>query len=215
LLSFQKKFLFIHFPKTGGNSIQEVLKDFSEDEIITPAAHQDGIERFEVYNKKHQLNKHAALDDYKSALDRKTYRSLFKFSVIRNPWDRMISYYFSPHRGVTEWDRGQFLELVQNLPPCRKYICETSIAEKVAKRVGFDSFIPRKKLDSDLDYLIRFEHLEDDFKIVCRKIGIPCSPLAQRNRSGRRHYSEYYDDELREGVQRRFSDEIRFGGYTF
>ena len=96
MLSLQKKFLFIHVPKTGGNSIQNILRNFSEDKIACLADHQDGFERFGVINDKYATKKHSTLDQYKKAIEPKIYQELFKFSTIRNPWDRCISFYFSP-----------------------------------------------------------------------------------------------------------------------
>src|SRR5690606_13135991 len=98
VLSDQKKFLFIHLPKTGGNSIQTLLKAYSEDKIVCLNALQDGVERFEIRNEYPSLHKHSSLSDYKRELPETTFLNLFKFSTIRNPWDRAISHYFSPHR---------------------------------------------------------------------------------------------------------------------
>jgi len=62
---------------------------------------------------------------------------------------------------------------------------------------------------------MRFEQLDNDFKVVCEKLDIPHSPLPKRNSSVRSHYSKYYDDELREIVRKKFSEEIEFGNYSF
>lgn len=215
MISIQKKFLFIHVPKTGGNSIQNVLRSYSEDEIVTLAKHQDGIERFEVRNSKYRITKHSTLSHYKSVLDAKTYDSLYKFATIRNPWDMMISYYFSPHRSASEWDRNHFISLVNSVPTLRDFICEMSFLEKLFVRTGLKTNIANRKLGEDIDFLIRFEHLGEDFESVCKRIGIPYTPLPRRNSSTRSHYSTYYDDELKEMVQKKFAEEIVIGNYRF
>jgi hypothetical protein len=68
---------------------------------------------------------------------------------------------------------------------------------------------------ANVDYIMRFESLADDFRAVCKAIGISPRTLPQYNRSGREHYSRYYDDELRELVRTRFAAEIERFNYTF
>lgn len=211
MISIRKKFLFIHVPKTGGNSIQNILRDYSEDNIVILSKYHDGFERFQVRNSKYDIRKHSTLTDYKSVLNPTTYSSLLKFATIRNPWDRLISLYFSPHRGVTEWDRNDFLALVDSTPTLRYFICE----EKVLEKLGVHKAIGNRKIGVDIDFLIRFERLHDDFKLVCEQLDIPYSPLPKRNSSVHMHYSRYYDDELREVVQQKFMEEIAFGNYRF
>ncbi len=215
MISVQKRFLFIHVPKTGGNSIQNILRDYSEDKIVTLAKHQDGVERFEVRNSQYNITKHSTLSHYKTTLDANTYRSLFKFATIRNPWDMMISFYFSPHRGVTEWSRGSFLTLINETPTLRHYVLEKLFLEKMLSKFGKHISAVNRKLDSDIDFLIRFERISEDFGTVCEKLDIPYSPLPKRNSSDRKHYSTYYDDELKEIVRKKFIEEITFGNYSF
>jgi len=101
MLTIRKKFLFIHVPKTAGNSIQNILKEYSEDEIVAKASHQDAVERFEIRGVHPGLKKHSTLRKYKARLEPELFSSLFKFSTIRNPWDRLISLYFTPSSGRT------------------------------------------------------------------------------------------------------------------
>ena len=108
MISLQKNFLFVHIPKTGGNSIQNILKEYSEDRIVIEYDHQDGVERFGIRNEKYDIYKHATLAQYQKVIEPEIFKKLFKFTVIRNPWDRMISFYFSPHGKRTEWDRELF-----------------------------------------------------------------------------------------------------------
>lgn len=201
MISLKNKFLFIHIPKTAGNSIQNILRNFSEDRIVCSAPFQDGVERFGVTSERYGTRKHSTLNEYRSALENEIFSSLFKFTTVRNPWDRMISFYFSPHLGRVAWDRNRFKALLPEVPPVTAYLSMTETA-------GQCSF-------GNVDYFIRFENLEDDFSKACDRIGIPWTPLPVRNKSERRSYTSYYDDELAELVQNRFSDEIEYFGYEF
>jgi len=68
MISFQKRFLFVHIPKTAGNSIQSVLRDYSEDELVALRGEQDGIERFGLRNPNYKIKKHSTLAEYRAAL---------------------------------------------------------------------------------------------------------------------------------------------------
>jgi len=214
MISLEYKFLFVHVPKTGGNSIQNILAEYSEDTLITTEKHQDGVERFELRNSTYKLKKHSKLSRYRKLLPADLYRQLFKFATIRNPWDKMISMYFSPHRSTGTWDREDFIRLIKRAPTLQDYVTLPSFRDRLEKKLGLPAR-PRP-LDRDIDYLIRFENLNDDFNEVCRRTGLPAVPeLPVRNRGNRKHYSHYYDDELRDMVAQKFMNEIEFGGYIF
>jgi hypothetical protein len=199
MISFQKGFLFVHIPKTGGNSIQTVLRDYSEDEIVAKNPRQDGVERFAVRNPKYELKKHSALAEYRDAMGNEQFSKLYKFTVIRNPWDRMVSFYFTPGR-QKEWNAREFEKLILQTKPAADYLR--------LKKDDADPF-------ANVDRIIRFENLEEDFRAVCDQLKIVASPLPKYNRSEREHYSKYYDAKLREIVRERFADEIKAFGYNF
>src|SRR6266567_4002846 len=181
MISFQKQFLFVHIPKTAGNSIQSILRDYSEDEIVALRREQDGIERFGLRNPKYKIRKHSTLAEYRAALGQEPFRRLYKFTCVRNPWDRMVSYYFRPTQHTGAWDRKEFRKLV---------LRTLSVADYLRLEGENDPF-------ANVDRIMRFETLADDFRSVCGALNIPAAPLPQYNRSTRKHYSKYYDDGLR------------------
>ncbi|CAI8286858.1 MAG: Uncharacterised protein [Opitutia bacterium UBA7350] len=217
MISTEKKFLFIHRPKTAGNSIQSVLMEYSDDEKVVDAKRQDGIDRFELKHLKYtKLKKHSSLTRYCREMDRDTYQKLFKFSVIRNPWELMVSHYFSPHRNVTEWDRVDFYRMIKKMPPLSYYIQNRGLIAHALKRKGiyFETSVP---LDNDVDILLRFEYLEDDFMKLCQHLNLGDLVLPKRNESKAkgRNITDYYDQELIDLVAYQFRKEIKFGDYQF
>jgi Sulfotransferase family len=200
MISLQKRFLFVHIPKTAGNSIQTILRDYSEDQLVALRKEQDGIERFGLRNPKYNIKKHSTLGEYRDALGNEQFRSLYKFTCVRNPWDRMVSYYFTPTQSPEIWDRKKFRRIISKAVSVADYLRLDQDEQ--------DSF-------ANVDYIMRFENLADDFRTVCGTLGISPGALPRYNRSSREHYSKYYDDELREVVRARFAVEIERFGYTF
>jgi hypothetical protein len=200
MMSFRKRFLFVHVPKTAGNSIQSVLRDYSEDELVALRQEQDGIERFGLRNPKYNIRKHSMLREYRDALGDEQFRNLYKFTCVRNPWDRMVSYYFTPTQKPERWN-------------CQKFRGIISKAVSIADYLRLDAH--ETDPFTNVDYVMRFENLTEDFRAVCDRLDIAPAPLPQFNRSIREHYSKYYDTELRELVGTRFAAEIERFGYTF
>ena len=200
MISFAKQFLFVHIPKTAGNSIQGVLREYSEDEIVVGSG-QDGVERFEVKSGGRDLMKHSTLADYVRELGPEAVAGLYKFACVRNPWDRMISFYFSPHRRETEWNARKFRKFVEKeVKPLREYFA-----------TGLEA--PGASPFDNVDFVIRYERLDADFKQVCERLGIPQVDLPVRNRSSRDGAASYYDRGLKAFIAERFADEIAYFGY--
>ena len=156
MISFQKRFLFVHIPKTAGNSIQSVLRDYSEDELVALRSEQDGVERFGLRNPKYKIKKHSTLAEYRKALGNEQFRSLYKFTCVRNPWDRMVSYYFTPTQSPETWNRKKFQGIISKAVSVADYL-----------RLG-----PREEDPfANVDSIMRFENLADDFRTVCSAVG--------------------------------------------
>lgn len=202
MLSEKHSFLFLHLPKTAGNSIQERLKVYSDDKIVCLNDIQDGVERFEVRNQFNGLHKHSSLSEYKKVLPNVLFKRLFIFATIRNPWERMISFYFSPHRRGKKWVRNDFIDLVHQVVTLPELLF---IENKGHESMWFEN----------VDFIIKFEQLESGFHQVCQALQLDYEPLNTRNKSVRSAYNKYYDQELIDLVAKKFEQEIVFGQYTF
>src|SRR5947208_14799794 len=161
MISLHKRFLFVYIPKTAGNSIQSALRDYSEDELVPLRKEQDGIERFALRNPKYKIKKHSTLAEYRAALGEARFGDLYKFTCVRNPWDRMVSYYFGTTQLVETWDRKEFRKLI---------LTALSVADYLRLDEGKGPF-------GNIDYVMRFENLADDFRSVCAALGISATQL--------------------------------------
>jgi hypothetical protein len=175
MISSAHQFVFVHVPKTGGNSIQTLLEPISDDHRIV-VAHQDGIERFDVVGPA-TPRKHATLAEYASLLGDR-FHSMRVIIGCRHPLDRLVSAYFSPHRWFAEadgkwerrppyWDPDEFLRIAQETVPAVDFL-------KIAGNVRTP------------DFIIRFEDLQDDFNRFVAAAAIPLADthLPHRNASG-------------------------------
>jgi hypothetical protein len=199
MISTSHNFLFIHIPKTGGNSIQSLLAPYSDDQIAIEGPEHDGVERFNLRSPHGTFGKHARLREYRQAIAPDTYAKLFKFCVIRNPWDRLISYYFSPFRGIAQWDRQAFIDFVY-------------------QKKGVDHYIrshPSIPLGVEMNAILRFEDLDAGFARVLNILGLPSMALPRRNTSTHRPYREYYDPELVALIAREYATEIETFKFQF
>ena len=75
-----------------------------------------------------------------------------------------------------------------------------------------------EKGDVILDFIGRFEKINESWKSVCKKIGINrVLPHVKHSKSkGKKiHYSDYYNDKTKDFVANRFSKDIEYFGYSF
>ena len=70
-------------------------------------------------------------------------------------------------------------------------------------------------LTTHIDLIVRFECIDDDFRMICDRLEIPSVPLVKRNVSVRKHYRSYYDNDLKCMVESKFKEEIEYGQYEF
>ena len=96
IISPARKFIFVHIPKTGGTSLALALEARAHrDDILigdTPKAiKRKG--RIKTLGAKGRLWKHSTLADLDGALPLSELDEMFVFTLVRNPWDRMVSYY--------------------------------------------------------------------------------------------------------------------------
>jgi hypothetical protein len=205
IISHQHKYVFVELPRTASTAVSHELR--------------------ELYDGRPMLRKHATYRDFLNVATPEE-RGYFVFSSIRNPLDDAVSLYFKY--------RSNHKDKFTDPAKLRKH---KRIADYVS-RIKF-RFIHRADADfasyfrrfykipynnwSDLshrefDFVIRFEHLQEDFAEALRRIGIePKRPLPTVNRtSGRsRDYLSYYTPEIIPRAKRVFGPYMAQWNYQF
>ncbi len=183
----KKKLIFTHIQKCGGTS------------VINFFNHRKNHNKIKIdieYLKKINEN----VDDY------------FKFTIIRNPWDRMVSFYHY-HKEKT-LDKG-FPTTTWN------YIKDLNFSEFLksskfqiwSSRNNITDYITYNKKPY-IDYYINFENLEKDFEII-KKISGNHKKLKKHNKSFHFNYKKYYTKETKEIINSLFKAEIDFFNFKF
>ena len=200
MISHKHKFIFVHIPKTGGRSIEKLLRKSSEDLEFDDGWNQDLSAWQQHLSIQSILNNRPSCKNY------------FKFSVVRNPWDRLVSCYFYFERHGIFGNFKDFLNesglYLNNFP---KFNGQLGCMEH--RSLMFDFLSCNQKIN--MDFTGRFENLQEDFNVVCDKIGIPQQELPHANKSKHKHYTEYYNDETRQIVAEKYAKDIEYFGYEF
>jgi len=150
---------------------------------------------------------HVSVAEMQPWLGDRVWSSYFKFSFVRNPWERFISCAFFKNR-----TRPFFLAHP------RRYA--KLILDSPRTMAGL-FYRPQATFLSDaggrlaVDHVGRLESLQQDFDHVCRQVGLPLSALAHLNQSHHGPPGCYYDDELKVKVERYYEQDIRSFGYRF
>lgn len=137
----------------------------------------------------------------------------FKFAFVRNPWDRVVSQYH--HRlGVNQQNiRSKGITF-------NDWVIEVYHKKNTEYRNFNSMFLPQKDWLSDMngniivDYIGRFENLDEDLEFIKNKLGIEKSTPHLRA-SKRAKYQEYYNKETRDIVAQYFSKDIEHFNYSF
>jgi len=235
LISFEKKFIFIHIPKTGGSSIKNRLKKnngflLRHKERFLIKFLPDLIKKslFPIQNRLIPLFPHPTANNIQKELSKQIYNNYYKFGFIRNPWDWLLSYYlymksFKPENSPYKLTHRQIkvLNIIEEVKKISSF--EEFIKWVAYKHKDFETnlFIPQKHFFTDeegniiVDYIGKFENLNEDFNYIVQHLGLKNTSLPHKNRTKHKNYREYYNDYTRKLVEEHFKEDIELFNYEF
>jgi len=142
-------------------------------------------------------------------------KRMFKFTIVRNPWDRVVSGFFF----FQQTNSRHYKSIIKN-ETFNKFV-KTRLLEC---GIGMDQYIedhfdfqyPKVMFDGTIfvDFIGRLENIKRDWKIIASAIG--CSKdFPHLNKSNRGPYQEYYDSETKDIIADIYATDIELLGYEF
>lgn len=229
MISDEFKCIFVHINKTAGSSI-EVF--------------------FEEYPRAQHVVTTKCIEEY----GRRKWNRYFKFSIVRNPWDRLLSWYLwverdtflydwsssTPFQGYSvpyEWGmhRGHpevksdwykslkpgFEKFVFSIKSTKDKTDFNLVESKhnAAKGKWIASqltWLKNSRGEMPMDFIGRFENLQNDFKKICKKLNLEEDPLPKAKvLYNKPHYSFFYNENTIKRVEELYGDDIEYFDYKF
>ncbi len=231
IISHKFKFIFIKTRKTAGSSIQIYLSKLcGKDDIVTPIDRPE--QPYEprnyrgLYNPLPELQERESLGKASTTLARfftlkkfqshikarevkervpdEIWDSYYKFTIDRNPWDKVLSHYHFVRQRYKKYDENISFD---------EYLDTAELPYNYKKYTDLDGNLL-------VDRVLRYEDLNDELRDVLGKLGVPFNgglEAAEKShyRKDRRPYQELYTPAQKTKVEKLFRPEIELLGYEF
>jgi hypothetical protein len=149
----QKKILFVHIPKSGGTTIEHHMGA-----INNP---NKGYKR----NTNNKAMQHLTIEEYNALFDDKRFDNYCKFTIVRNPYDKMLSEYYWTDLPIGYKDKHSFDYFLGA-------VSDIVINKNYNYTFLHDHFTPQKEFITDennniiVDKIFKFEEFNEVVEFV-------------------------------------------------
>lgn len=213
IVSLGRGYVFVHIPKTGGTALALALESRAMRDDIMLGDTPKALKRRRLLRgvqARGRLWKHSTLADIDGLVAPEVMDGLFAFTLIRNPWDRAVSYY--------HWLRDQRFDhpvvaLAQHLD-FGGFVMNAMIMGSLRTHpVG--RYMRRADGREQCDAYIRIERFDEDAARLIAHLGFELN-LPQTNQSDRaRDYRSYYTENSAAAIADCCAEDIARFGYAF
>jgi len=194
--------IFVHIQKTGGTSIARALGQ--------PV---------------HPAYKHWFAPELRSLVGSEAWDNALKFTFVRNPWDRLVSWWTMIDQVRVMQRSGArlnnfFTYVLSNAKTFEEFIlrCSEDIRDPDGMKCIFRNQVDYVVDDVGrlmVDFIGRFESIDRDFCMLAEMAGRTLPALEHRNQSIHKPYQSYYTPTTRDIVGQAYEKDIAYFGYKF
>jgi hypothetical protein len=216
LISHSYRAIFVHIQRTGGNSIRRIFNEMDS----------HALQDIPIPSEKNRL-KHCFISDIHAAVDDELFSTYTKFAIVRNPFDRLFSWYsMFKHNTIAKSEMAGGVQRTAMLgnavesavdPYLETFESFLSMPNRGLFERFYDNQIDYLQLDGKLavDVVLRFENLNNDFNALAQKLNFPVQ-LPVVNQSIRtQNYPHAYNSTTQQIVTDRFSRDLEYFSYSF
>ena len=193
VVSHELRCVFIRLHRTASTSILSHLSKF-DDSIITQIASSEDLNFVSEYPVDvNHVPAHIANHFVRDHL-----AEYYTFSFVRNPWDRIVSAYeYAVSNSNSIWSFNSFIETLERRT-CWEYF-----------------WLPQSYYIGNVDFVGKFENLQNDFDLICDNLNIQRTTLKKKNNVIHKHYTEYYTKSNKEKIRKLYKIDIERFNYEF
>lgn len=191
-LSHSKQFIFVHIPKTAGQTVQQILTPYSIEPEINQTIFRRVLTNLPVRENPDiaYFRPHYSAAWIRTKIGREMFSTYKTFAYVRNPFDLLVSRYefisrrktHHRHKTVAEMDFSQYLEYERK--------------RHDRNRKDQLSFVTDRSGTIIVDKIYRFENLSADIERMCAFLNIDKpDQIAHIHKSERKPYQEYYSSQ--------------------
>lgn len=206
LISDSHEFVFVHIRKAAGTSVRQLLERVSlpkNNSLWYKLLSRNGLP-VDYHN--YSFRKHANLVEAERSMPVDRFKRYFKFAIVRNPWDRLVSEFeyiktqpsHSRHRKLSQMSFNEYIS----------YQAKRPAAHQVNALMLKDGSL-------GCDYVGKLESLDASLAIISERIKLSITALPHINKINRKDYREYYDQASRDLVARLWQKDIAAFDYHF
>jgi hypothetical protein len=236
LVSHRHRFIYLKTQKTAGTTVEVFFEPWCLPEGSAPPGHRSpervtaaGIVGYRGPESAKPPGlrwwNHMSAAQVRAQLGPEVWGSYFKFCVVRNPFEKVVSSFHHDEKRAAQY--GRRFRLRRVLAEWRARLAPGSgdpLVDSFRRWLTWAALpIDREiyTLDGALavDFCIRHERLEADVAEVCARLGLPFEPgQLQQLKSGLRPkdraLADYYDEASLARVREAFAFELAQFGYT-